>query len=183
MSIRYGCTQHILCIIRNKLQSVLYRTHQTAGSDDILNKRRERLRLIALAGGDIGNHAGIKIHLDLVAVFDVLGGLFTFENSKTDVEGVAVKNSGEGGGNHAGNARSLNGDRRVLTGRTAAEILASHHNFAGLYLPDKIGVYVLHAVSRQLRMGRCIEITCGNDDVGVNIVAVFMNSALCLHFL
>ena len=68
-----------------KLQSVLYGTHQTARGNDVLDKGREWLRLIALAGGDIGDNAGVKIHLDLVAVLDVLGCLVTFEDSKTAI--------------------------------------------------------------------------------------------------
>ena len=99
-----------------KLQSVLYGTHQTARGNDVLDKGREWLRLIALAGGDIGDNAGVKIHLDLVAVLDVLGCLVTFEDSKTDIEGVAVKDSGECGGDHAGNSRSFDGNGRVFTG-------------------------------------------------------------------
>ena len=106
------CNYVFLC---RKSQSVLYGAHQAAGRNNILDKRREWLRLIGLACGDIGDYARVKIHLDLIAVLDIFRRLFALENSQTDVEGIAVKYSGKCGGDHAGNARSLDGNRSVFS--------------------------------------------------------------------
>ena len=46
------------------------RLHQTAVGDDLLDERREGFGLEGLAGGLIGDDAGIKIHADRIACAD-----------------------------------------------------------------------------------------------------------------
>ena len=79
--------------------------------DDVLNELRERLCLIGLAGGDIGNQAGVEVHADLIPCTDLLSGLLAFQNGQTDVDGVSVKNSGEALGDDAAGAAGLDDQR------------------------------------------------------------------------
>ena len=90
--------------------------------NNILNKGRERLCLVGFPGGQIGDEAGVEIHLDLVPGLNIPSGLVTFQDGQADVDGVAVKNPGKGGGDDAGNAAGLDGDGRMLAGGAAAEI-------------------------------------------------------------
>ena len=61
--------------------------------DDILDKRRKRLRLICLILRKICNDAGIKIDFHLVARINSVTRSLTLQNRQTDVNGIAVKNS------------------------------------------------------------------------------------------
>ena len=117
---------------------------QTALLNDVLNKGREGLRLVGPAGGDIGNHAGIKVHVHLVACLNVPGRFVAFQNCQTDVDGVAVENAGKGGGDHAGDTRGLDGDGRVFSGRAAAKVLFRYHDVPWLYLIHKIQIGRAH---------------------------------------
>ena len=103
-----------------------------------MNKGREGLGLIGSAGGEIFNQAGIEIHLDLIAVPNIPGGLVAFQNRQADVDGVAIENPGKGGGDDAGDAAGFDGDGSVFPGRAAAEILVRDHDVAGADFMDKI---------------------------------------------
>ena len=95
--------------------SILFQRRQkSAFLNDILNKRRERLGFEGFACGHIGNHTAVKIHADFVAVLNRLARLGAFENRQSDIQCVAVKNARKILGNHAGNARRFNGNRRVF---------------------------------------------------------------------
>ena len=46
---------------------------------------------------------------------------------------------------------------------------------------DEVLVDVLHAVGGQLLMVRGVQITGGDDDVGVHVIPVFMDGSLYVH--
>ena len=103
----YGSPLHLFSFLPfNRIQ-------QAALLDNILDKGRERLRLIGLSCGNIGNDAGIKIHVYLIPRMNLLRGLVTFQNCQSDIDSIAVENTGKGGGNHAGNPGSFDSDGRV----------------------------------------------------------------------
>ena len=90
---------------------------QTAFFNDILDKGRERLGLIGLAGGEILDHAGAEIHLHLtLRSTDILRRLVALQNRQPDIDGVSVEDAGEGGGDDAGNPARLDGDGGVFAG-------------------------------------------------------------------
>ena len=62
------------------------------------------------------DHAAVKVDLDLIASLDRITGLLTFEDRQTDVDRVAIEDTGKGFGDDAADAAFLDGDRRMLTG-------------------------------------------------------------------
>ena len=69
----------------------------------------------------------------------------------------------------------------MLTGGAAAEVAGCDDDVAGMHILYKICVNVLHCMGRQLLRVCNIQITCGNDNVGIDIVAVLENLAFCVH--
>ena len=101
---------------QGELLAKLDAVQQAAFFYDVLDKGRERLGLIGFSGGHIGDDAGIKIHIYLVAGLDIPGGFPTFHNRQADIDSVSVKNPGKSGGDDHGDSRRLDGDRGVLPG-------------------------------------------------------------------
>ena len=116
---------------------------QSSGSNDFLHKFRERLAGERLPGGLIGNHARIKIHLYLIPRLDGFGSLRAFQDRQADINGIPEKDPGKGFCNNAANPRALKSQRRVLPGRSAAEIFVRHHNIPFLHLFYKFFVNIL----------------------------------------
>ena len=69
----------------------------------------------------------------------------------------------------------------MLAGRTAAEVFAANHNVTGLYAGHKGLVNVLHAVGGQLGGALRVQVTGGNDHIGVNVITVLKNRSFCVH--
>src|SRR5690606_4587389 len=79
------------------------------------------------------------------------------------------------------NTSALDRDRRVLTRRTTAEVLAGHDDVALLHLLRELGIDVLHHVLGELLgIGRQ-EIARRDDDVRINVIAEFPDLAPELH--
>ena len=53
---------------------------QAVGGNDLLDKFRERLRLVGLVFRNVGDHAAVKINGYLVARFDAVGRGRAFQN-------------------------------------------------------------------------------------------------------
>lgn len=134
-------------------------------------------------GGHIGNRSCRKIHRNHIAGLDGVARFGTLQDGKTDVDRVAVENSGEGAGDDAADAALLDGDRGVLAAGAAPEVPVGHHDVALLHLLDEVLVEILHAVLGKFLVIRSIEISGGDDDIGVDIVPVSENSSLYLHLM
>ena len=65
--------------------------------------------------------------------------------------------------------------------RAAPEVIFRDHDIAFLHFVDKISVEIFHAVFGKLLGARRVEITCGNDNVGIDVAAVFVNASLHRH--
>ena len=100
--------------------------------DNFFDKFRERFPLIRFILGKVGDDAAVKVNGDFVAVVNIVAGFFAFQNGKTDIDGIAVKNPGKGFGDDTGDSRFLDSDGGVFPGGTAAEIKPCHHNIAVL---------------------------------------------------
>ena len=94
----------------------------------------------------------------------------------------AVENACKGRGDDAGNTALLNGDGSMLTGGAAAEIRLADHDITLLNVMNKVFVDILHTVGGQLLVVGDVEVPRRDDDVGINIVAVFMNGSMCFHW-
>ena len=70
----------------------------------------------------------------------------------------------------------------MFSGRTAAEVFAGNHNITRLYPLGKGGVEVFHAVRSEFLFVDGVQVSCRNDDIGVNIVAVLDDSSFEFHF-
>lgn len=83
--------------------------HKASGGNDLLHERRERLPLIGLVLRPVVDDPAVKIHLHLVAVPDGRSGFRTLNDGKADIDGIAVKDPGEGLGNDTADAGALDG--------------------------------------------------------------------------
>ena len=159
------------------------RGHQAAVRDHLFDKGREGFRLEFLPRGLVRNHACVEIHADAVPVFNRGAGGGTLQNGKADVNGVAVENAGETGGNHAGDAGRLDRDRRVFAGGAAAKVYPGDHDVARMNLVHKLLVNILHTVGGQFFRVLGSQIAGGDDDVRIDVVSVFVYRSLCVHYL
>ena len=168
---------------RGKALVSLFRNcvNQPALLDDILDKLRKRLGLIGFPCRLVGDNACVKIDVYGIPVLNFPRGLVAFEYRQADVDGVAVKNAGKGGSDNTGNTRRLDGNRRVLPGGTAAKILLGDHNVAGAYLIYKSLVNILHAVGSKLPVRGCIQVSRRDNNVRIDVIAVFMYCTVCVH--
>ena len=148
-------------------------SHQSAGGDHLLQKLRERLSLECLSGRLVGDEPGIEVYLYPVALGDGLGGLWCLDDREADIQRVPIEDTREAFGDDTANAAGLKYLRRVLTGGATAEVLASDHDVAGTKLLQEVLVDVLHRVGRQLLLILNREISCRDDDIRVDIVAIF----------
>lgn len=156
----------------------LDRIDQAAAFDDVLDELGEGRRLEGLARRHVGDDAGVDVDLDVVALRDRVRSLGAFQDVKPDVERVAVEDASKRLGDHDGYAAALDRDRRVLTRRAAAEILACDDDVALFDLLVKIGVGVFHAMLGELFGVEGRQIGRRHDDVGVDVVAEFENFSL-----
>ena len=154
---------------------------EAAVVDDLLDERRERLRLEDGARGLVGDGAGIGVHGDDVAVGDGLGGLGALEDGQAHVDRVAVEDAREALGDHAGDAGGLDGHGGVLAAGAAAEVLVGDHDVAGLHAAHERGVKILEAVLGELGRVRRVEVARRNDHVGVDVAPVAEDGSLELH--
>lgn len=124
---------------------------QSLRGDDLLHEFRESLAFELGASGTVVDHAAVKVHLHLVPRLNPLSGLRALDDGKSDIDGVAVKYPGKSLRDHAAHSRRLYSDGRMLSGRSAAEILIRHDDIALLHFFHKILVNILHTVRCQLR--------------------------------
>ena len=117
----------------------------------------------------------------LVACINAVRRCLALEDRQTDVDGVAVEDTRERGRDNAGNAVLTENKRCVLTGGAAAEVAGRDNDVARVHILDEIRVDVLHCVGGQLLRVCDIQITCGDDNVGIDIIAVLENLAFCVH--
>ena len=134
-----------------------------------------------LTGCDIGNNAGIKINLDLVSCTDCIGSFFALHNRQADVDRRTIENTSERRCDDAGNAIVADNLRGMFTGRAAAKVLGCYHNVALLYVLYEFGINIFHAVGSQFYRICNVEIARRNDNVGIDVIAIFKNRTSCFH--
>ena len=78
-------------------------------------------------------------------------------------------------------AAFLDSEGRVLTGRAATEVITADDDVAGLYSFLKACVKVLHAMGSQFFFINGIEISCGNDNVRIDVITVFDYFSFKIH--
>ena len=90
--------------------------HQSALGHYILDEIRERQCLIGFTLSLVSDYACIEVDGNFIAGFDFLAGFRTFQNRKSDIDGISVKYSGESLGDDTVDAAGLDGDRGVFSG-------------------------------------------------------------------
>ena len=71
----------------------------------------------------------------------------------------------------------------MLSGGAAAEVLLRYDNVTFFHIFDKILINILHAVGSQFCGIGGIQISCGNDNVGIHVIPEFENCSFCVvHF-
>ena len=69
---------------------------QSLCGDNLLHELGNACPLEAFACGKILDYSGIEIYLDFIAVLNLPGCLWTLNDGQSDVNGIAVEDSGEG---------------------------------------------------------------------------------------
>ena len=119
---------------------------QSACSDNLLHEGRKRLSFELPVLRLVGDDTGIEIDFDLITRLNCFCRLRAFDDRQSDIDRITVKNPGKGLCNNTADASRLDSNRRVLSGRTAAEVFIRNNDIAGLYVFDEILVNILHAV-------------------------------------
>ena len=71
----------------------------------------------------------------------------------------------------------------MLTRGAAAEILCGYDNVAFLYVVYEIRININHAVFCQLLAAGYVQISCGDDNVCIDVIPVFKDfSFCCFHY-
>ena len=131
------------------------------------------MRFERFARRSIVDNPCVQIRLYFVAVRNRACRLFAFQNCQADIDRVAIENASKALCDYERNAALFNGERRVLTRRTAAEVVARNHDIACLYFVFEVDVDIFHAMGRELFFINRVQIACGNDHVRIDVVAVF----------
>lgn len=155
--------------------------HQPAVVDDLLNEGGEGFRLKGFSRRFVGDDARGEVAAHDIARTDIFHRVGAFENGKSDIDGVAVENSRKGIGDDQAHAARLDGDGRVLAGGAAAEVVLRHDDIALPYLFYEIGIDIFHAVSGKLAFGRGVQVSCGNDDVRIDVALIFEYVTFYVH--
>ena len=93
------------------------------------------------------NDAFLHIKVDLVACLYRVIETVADNGGKADIDGVSVEDTGEGRRQDGTDAQSLEDSRRLLAGRTAAEIAVRDDIIAGLYCRREIRVQRFECVA------------------------------------
>ena len=110
-----------------------------------------------------------------IAVVDLIDFVADFEEHEAHVEGVAVEDAGEAVADHGADACADDGEGRVFTGGTAAEVAARHDDVAFVDALDPAGFEAFHAGFAELAGIGGDEETGRDDGVGINMRADLMN--------
>ena len=70
----------------------------------------------------------------------------------------------------------------MLARRAAAEVLVGNNDVARLYVLHELGVDIFHRVRCEFFGVSNIEVAGRNNNVGIDVIAILENSALCSHF-
>ena len=89
---------------------------------------------------------GIKVNLYLVTCLNRLGSFRTFNDWKSNVNGIAVENSGKRLCDNTTDTARFNCDRCMFSRRTTSKILIGNHNVTLFYPVHKIRINILHTV-------------------------------------
>ena len=179
--INNGISKRLQVSMRLFHRAVIDSGNKTACGDDRLDERRERRGFILLARCEISDNAFIHIDRKLVALVYRVHRLFTFDNRQTDINRVAVEDTRKAFCDNKRDTALLNRNRCVLALRAAAEIITCDHYIAFLNTVYEGFVQILHAVRCELFFVDGIKVTRGNDNVGINIIAVFYNFTSEVH--
>ena len=125
--------------------------------------------------GEILDFARRHIHLQLVISVNLFHIITDFEQGQADINAIAIENPRKAGRNDHRNPRSLNGYRRMLTGGTAAKVAAAHHDIPFLHITRKTLINIHHAVAGQFLGVKSIQVSCGDNDVRINIIPITPN--------
>src|SRR5581483_2387991 len=155
----------------------LYVWNETARVDQRTHERRELGGPVLRAFRDVADDAGRRLQLDLVAALDAVDGLLRFEDGQPDIQRVAIEDSGEALGDDRRRSRSLNRDRGNLAARTAAEVAIGYDDVAGAHAGRELRVEALQRVLSEFRRIDDVAVLSRDDNVRVDILAVFMRVA------
>src|SRR5208337_864342 len=95
-------------------------------------------------------------------------GNIAFNEREADVDRVPEKYPGERRGNHSNNTSLFDGDRGLLPGRAAPEVLACHDHRPSESRGES-GIEILENMCTPYAPILCSEIPTGNYDIGVDI--------------
>jgi hypothetical protein len=150
-------------------EALLELIEQAAGAHDLEQERRHRRTAQGLATRGETQRAARKIDFDRGARRDAVDRV-AFERRQAQVDGVAVKEAGEGARQHRGNAEVLQRLRRLLARGTAAEVASGDDDVAVAHLAGERRVDRFEAMARQFVDAGCHPPARG-ERIGIDVVA------------
>ena len=104
---------------------------------------------MGVTGALVGDRASAQVYGQLISPLGLLRCRRAFQDGKANVDSVAVKDARKALGHNTGDASPSKCQRRVLSRRATAKVVASDDNVSGLDRTRKLGVYVFHTMDRQ----------------------------------
>ncbi len=156
----------------------LGKLHHPARVDDVLDDLRERGRSVRFLFCQIGYCTGGKINFNFIACRRIVNRLGRFENRQSNIDRVPIEDSCKRLGDDARNTCSFDGDRCVLSRAAAAKVASGDDDITFLHLLYKLSIEIFETVRGEQFFGECSAIPCRDDDVGVDVVTVFVDSSI-----
>ena len=95
-----------------------------------------------------------------------------FKEREAYVDAVSVEDAGKGFCDDDGYAGCFDSDGCVFSGGAAAEVSSADHDVACFDFFGECRVDVDHAVGCEFFWIECVQVSCGDDDIGIDVVAV-----------
>lgn len=151
---------------------LLYVIDESACFGDFFNESGKRRGLEGIAGGDVFDGAFGEVDFEDVAGVDLFDVFPDFKEREAYVDAVSVEDAGKGFCDDDGYAGCFDSDGCVFSGGAAAEVSSADHDVACFDFFGKCRVDVDHAVGCEFFWIECVQVSCGDDDIGIDVVAV-----------
>ena len=124
---------------------------QAFRGNDLLHELRECLTLEGSPFGYISYDTCVKIHFHFISGLNALACFWAFNDRESNVDGIAVKDAGEGFCYDAADAGCFDRNRGMLSGGAASEVFLGYDDITLFHFFDKACVDVFHAVGSEFR--------------------------------
>ena len=120
--------------------------YKSATCNQLLHEFWERLSLKCLTRTYICDNTTVKINLNFISCFDCNCRLWTFNNWKTYINCISIKNACKSFCNNTAYSRRFNCDWCMFSRRTTSKVFICYDDIPNLYIVNKILINILHTM-------------------------------------